>query len=278
MARGEAQWPRRGARVVVAAALLGASLAGCLEDLPPPIPATGGSDGGSLEGGSTCAVHPDTTTTDCSAAITAAIDADSSCFVGPAAEQCILRPSGVACDATCTASVPACRARCPSAVTARAAGADCSPPHTEALTDDPSTAACYKLRCPRTRCFDACDDRGQVVSVSRYSNLPNNVFLEVGLTPPAAGRLGVHVRYRGVLQAAATVHAGTSAARVYQVPGGSAGVTTFTDVVLFDGTPEGPYAWSDPASAPTRVTFALAGDYPFAVAEIDCVTPFYLPP
>ncbi|MFO0668627.1 MAG: hypothetical protein U0235_03220 [Polyangiaceae bacterium] len=273
--------PRRFAHLAPAfAALACATIVGCLEDLPAPLSArAGGTDAGEGgEGGAlACATNAATTTSDCSSAISNATQADPKCYVGLAAEACLLGPSGVACDATCAPVGPACRAACPSAVAARAPSADCSPAHTAALGDDPSTAACYKLRCPRTQCLDACDDRGQVVGASRYSNLPNDVVLDVGLSAPPAGRLGVHGRYRGVFQVSAIVTAGTTEVRRYEVPGGAAGTTSFTDVVLLDATTGGAYSWSAIADAPTRVTFALAGDYPFAVAEVDCVTPFYLP-
>jgi hypothetical protein len=246
-------------------------LASCLEDLPAPLPA--GADGGAA---SSCPAPTALPTINCNGPVNS-IDPTDSCFNKKVTEQCLLEPTKLSCDSTCEPAPPGCRERCSPAVTARAPKADCSPPHTDALGFANGMTDCYLLLCPRPHCMDACDNRGFVIGASKYSNLDEEVIFRSDLgTRPESGQLGVHIRLRGLVGAALKVYAGPNPVRTYPLSPSS--TTDFIDLILFDETPEGPYRWSKAADAPTRVTLERPDDAILDYLEIDCITPFYLPP
>lgn len=269
----------RFACVGVAISMVLASAASCLEDLPAPLPAADASASAEAAvDASACgpfdpAAPP---ARDCSAAVTEAMGTDPNCAMQRAATKCLLEPTGVACEDTCPAPDPACRGSCPAAVSTRAGEANCSRAQSTTLGDAPGMAACYTTRCPRAQCVAACDGRGFVVSAWKYSNFTDDVVLRtLLLDSPSAGQLGVHLRLRGYVEGTVEVRVGNEVVRRFAIP--ATNVVAFIDTVLFDQDPSGPYRWTEASRAPTDVRL-VRGLESSVVIEVDCVTPFYLPP
>lgn len=273
--------PHVASRLAVGAFAFGL-LASCLEDLPPPLPASratpassdAASNPASTPDAAACAQNPPSSVGNCTSEVEAAYEASDQCAMQTAAQKCLLAPTLLDCDSSCPAPAAGCRETCPPLVSARHASADCGQAHDDLLGNAPTIAQCYAFVCARARCLDACDGRGAVVAGSQYSNFTDDVLLRSLLRErPTAGRFGVFVRLRGHVEGKVSVKANGAVVRTFELPGATA--PDFVDLLFFDET-SGAYSWSAAADAPTEIVLQRGASY--SVLEIDCITPFYLPP
>lgn len=257
-----------GAATVVA---LGA--AGCLEDLPQPLqcppPAQVEASGcGFIEPPPDGCFTPD----------------QLSCLTGPRA-QC-------ACGGDeCSTPSPACfpGEDCPPAVTAVAGDrVRCGRLGPAAIGGPlPAEQLCA---CGCARCMAVCDGIGPVFGAT--TNAVADVsdffvpFLRIAELLPAAGRVGVYLRVRGLANVVVLLLRGdpSNLETLEAVNGGyllnNPLNESFTEQVLFDQPFVGidAYRWNDEASKPTVVSIMTGTTRTVELFEIDCVVPFWVPP
>jgi hypothetical protein len=252
-------------RHVLSFAVVCASIAACLSDLPAPTkcPADAQQPLDKDGPGKLAAAKPN--------AGCAPKDVQQACFSGSGA-GCTCTTSE--CPDTTSSCYPA--RECPEVVRIAQPGASCP----KLTTADVSECACGCARC-----LAACDGYGPSFGVIVAPGMQGQIIVNVPLAGllPATGKLGFYVRLRG----APTIAAGFAFAGA---------PPRFQDGILFNDFQQsssayrdalvgiaGPVraSWSNPADAPTAIVLAAAPPSmptpALTYAQIDCVIPVLLP-